>query len=329
MYAFLLLALSTALIGDDDARFQAGSDHEVLQALAQGYTANREGVERCRASFVYREGRAPDLETARQGKLSDPAEAKGAYLFDGSRKKYERLFDREQTISHTSTEGEHPGTCEFVSVQLLTDGTTTLSYTPFYNTHTRAFDTHARIMDADNGCDLSFGFTLDLGTKAQNANGFADQLDRAWNHGPRGAKAVRLKRDVPYDGRKVHLATFEFDGGEVSYWVDYQRGCVPLRILYRTAKEGDYNDEYHEQMSLVGGKLWFPARRVNYNLPGRRVRILEVDKIQINTPIADADFQLSFVEPVGVYNVVTRDSYKNVRSFPLSALVDPGPAQVH
>ncbi len=331
MSFLMLLLFSMAFIQEGGANAAVGSDKEVLQAIANGYVANRECVERCKATFVVMEGRAPNLEAAKRGEIEDPVQAEGAYLYDGSRKKYERLFDRDAIKSHTIPDpgGKLIAPCEFMSIQLLTDGRSTLRYVPSYNPFSNQFDKSAFIEEAQVSLfSESMSFPLDLGVKEPYANGIAEQIERASNY-VRGLKPLKLERDVQFEGRMVDVVNFEFEGGGATYWIDYRRGCIPLRILSRTDKDGVYNDEWYEHISLVDGRLWFPSRSVSYCYPTRRVKILEVNKIQIDSVITDADFELTFPEPVSILDAIHNRSYKNAASFSLAKLARPDKTGSH
>lgn len=336
MYALLLVSLSMALVGDDVAVFKAGTDQEVLQAIAKRYVANRECVERCKATFVRMEGRAPNVEAARRGELEDLVKAKGVYVFDGSRKRFECLFDDDAIKSHTSpdfkpspTGGERSAVCEFMSTLLLADGSSTLVYHRSYNPFSNEFDRVADIHEAEKVPASGYiWFPLGLGLyHSTPSEGAGETLERAWDLLP--PKAVELKQDAPYGDRMVHVVTLGYEGGDATYWVDYKRGCIPLRELHRSAKEDDYQETYREQVSLIGGKLWFPSRMVHYISLTRRVRIIEVESIQINTPVSEADLTIRFPEPVGITDLAHRRGYSKATSFSLSKLDHPDKAASH
>ncbi len=325
MNALVLLLFSAVFLNGGAANPAVDSDKELLQAIANGYVANRECVERCKATFVILEGEAANIEAARRGEIEDLVQAKGTYLLDGSRRKYERLYDPDAIKSHTFADpgGRLRASTGFLSIQMLTNGRSSLRYVPSYNPFTGGFDKRASIEESEGSrFSESMTFPLDLGSKEPYTSGIAYQLERARNH-VHGLKVVKVEKNVPFEGRGVHVVTLEFDGGGYSYWIDYERGCVPLRILSRRDKEGDYYDDWYEHVALLGGKLWFPSRNVFYCYPTRRVKILEVGTIQIDPVIADADFELTFPEPVTILDKVHLRSYKNAASFALSRLDHP------
>ena len=325
MNTLISLLMLIFLLGQGAANAAVGTDKEILQAIANGYVANRECVERCKATLVAREGRALNLEAAKRGELQDPVEARGVYLCDGSRKKYELVHDPEAVKSHTIPDpgGKLFAPCEFRSMRLLTDGISILTYVPSYNPFSGEFDKLAFIEAAEIHPLGGFAsFPLSVGFREPGANGIAEQLGR-YGSDSRGPRSVKLERDVLFEGRKVHVVTLEFEGGATTYWIDYERGCIPPRTLSRTDELGDLYDDLNQHVSLIGGKMWFPSRKVNYFYPARRVKILEVGEIQIDPPIADADFELTFPEPVSILDKVHSRSYKNAASFSLSRLDHP------
>lgn len=337
MNAMLLVMLSAGLVqGGAVAAADAPERKKVLEAIAIGYTANRECVDRCKATFIRMEGRAPNVEAARRGELEDLVKAKGLYVFDGPRKRYECLFDDDAIKSHTTADlkpspsgGERSAVCGFMSALLLADGTSTLLYHRTYNPFSSAFDRVAVIHEAVKvPADGYVGFPLDLGRHhSPPPDGSGESLERAWR--VKTPRAVKLEQDALHGDRRVHVVTLEYEGFESTYWVDYKHGCVPLRVLDRGDNEDDCSDTYYEQVSLVGGKLWFPSRWVRYSTRSRRVRIIQVESIQIDTPVTEADLTIRFPEPVAITDLAHRRRYKNAASFSLSKLARPDKAASH
>ena len=319
MCTLLLLALASSFRTED-----ATDSSDVLRAIENGYAANRESVDHGKVAFVFLECKASSPEAARRGEITDVVKAKGTYVFDGPKKRYELLYDRDDVISHTKVLDEHHSSIPFISDQVLTDGSVTLHNRPVYNPFTKTFKRQASIDPGIGGFKRSFRFPLNLGARElPGVDDIAYYLERARNGALKGFRAVKLEEDVILEGRKVHKVTFEYDEGTRTFWVDYQRGCVPVLGRNRTSQRGDQYTTYYEQLSLIGGKLWLPMRLVRYSHGGRSARILEIESIQVDRPPSDRDFQLTFSEPTAVVDSVHSRAYSNRTSFSLPNVANP------
>lgn len=320
MCSLLLLAFAPSVFGQI-----APESLDVLRAIENGYAANRASVEHGKARFTFLEGSASSPEAARLGEITDLAKAKGIYVFDGSRKRYELLFEREDVISHTSVLNEHQSSTSFTSDQVLTDGKATLHNGLLYNPFRKAFRRQASIRPGIDSFRQSFRFPLNLGAEGfPGQDDIADYLERARNHAFEGLRAIRLEQDSPLEGRKVYRISFDFEQGERTFWVDYHHGCLPVQIRDRTAEGKEQYAIYYDQVTLVGGRLWLPMRMVRY-MYGEKpiIRVLQIDDMDVDVAPSDRDFQLSFAEPTTVLDAVHGRKYLNRTFFSLSNLARP------
>ena len=314
MGALLLLSLAAAFREEG-----APNPSVVLRALANGYEANRQSVDRGKATFLLLDGHASSPEAARRGEIEDVARAKGTYVFDGPRKRYERLFDREDEISHAKVLNEHESVTPFISVQALTDGTVTLLNMPLYNVSRKAFNRQAMIHPGTGDFNKFFGFPLMLGAKDFHGSTFTQHFENAQGRA-RGYKSTRLEEGVSLEGLKVDKVTFEYDEGEVTFWIDHERGCVPIKCTARNHPGAETHTDYYEHLSFIDGKLWMPLRTVHYIHGGKKghAKIFQIENLEIDAHLSDRDFELSFREPTSVIDVVNKQAYEKQMSFSLS-----------
>ncbi len=296
---------------------------ELVQAIANGYAANRESVDHGKATFIYLEGTASSPEAARRGELSDLSRAKGTYVFAGSRMKYERIFDREDVIAHTTVLNEHQSTTSLVgSVQVLTDGELTLFNMPYYDPLRKAFRRQA-VIKSSNEPTHSFIFPLDLGAKDPPPGDIAHYIENAQKH-VEGCKGLKYEEGIILEGRRVHKITFEYDSGDVTFWIDYQRGCVPVKSVARNSEGRVTHTTIWDQLTHIADKIWFPMRYVHFLHHVRPIaRVMQVETMEIGPTPSDRDFSLSFPEPTTVLDVVHSRKYLDRISFSMANLGHP------
>jgi len=294
---------------------------EMLRVIANAYAANRESVDRGRATFFILTGRASSPDAASHGEIDDLVKGRGAYTFDGPKKKYEIIYKNDDLSKHWKMLDENLVTNECKSIYVLSDEKATMYHSPMYWPPKDAIFRNGLITEGLDLFNVHFVFPLRLGARDHRTNDVALDIDDARNR--RNGLTVKLEENVPFEGTTVHKVTIEYAEGDWSYWIDDRRGCVPLQILERLRKSGNLRCIRYEQVQKVGGRLWLPYRYTFYRFHDKYVRILEIEDIQVDGALSDRDFEVSFPEPVSIIDRVHSRGYAKLTSFSLRQLSEP------
>ncbi len=111
--------------------------------------------------------------------------------------------------------------------------------------------------------------------------------------------------------------SFSYQEGKCTYWIDLNRGTVPLRILdhyNRTNLDIIFN---FDDLVQVPGAGWLPRRMLHVIGTGITVYRLVVKEIDLQHKPPLSAFQLEFPEPVGLGDSARKLVYKRRKTWSL------------
>jgi hypothetical protein len=125
------------------------------------------------------------------------------------------------------------------------------------------------------------------------------------------------------NGQKVCKLRFTYKHGTRTYWIDLDRGAVPLRILNQANLNKLEVTTINENIEFLPHAGWLPRRKKHIIGPGSIADWIVLTDIDITTKPAPAVFQLDFPEPIAVVNQANRLAYSPRKTWSLLSL--PGP----
>jgi hypothetical protein len=298
---------------------QPPGDHtELLKAIAKAEAANRAALTHVVSRFEYVSARVDDEENALAGKLRSKFTAEGTYVFDGPRARYERVFPAQELAAATVRESPNVTVSTISNARALTDGKETFwagDGLPQINPGSDQFYSHKLF-------PLSLG-SPDTGTY------FSRILERSLAKDPAFLLSA-IDEDARLDGRKVVHLTFEHPKSTIEFWVDRERGAIPVRIVARHKEPAVVTIERNDDLRLVNNKAWIPYRWT-WMMSGRNddsIKQLTVLEADFTTRPTEDDLTLTFAFPAQVLDVVRFLKYPARTKWNLSRLPKRGDAGV-
>lgn len=304
---------------------QAGGEAQdaLLRALHGAFASNTASFPFGRITFRHVQGSAPSAEAARRGEFDPRYVADGLYCFDSKTARFERLFSEEQ-MRNSNIYTDNTVTSILSSFRALTDGELTLEDS--ISAKRKAGTSRSiSLTPGTSAFESVFRFPLSLGrAEHPGLENFGKYLEDSLR-GDGESRIAAVERDVAYEDRKVVKVTFAWRNGTGEYWIDAERGAVPLRIVDRISREDlrptGYDTEYlFDDVRHVPGRGWLPFKQSWWSsFDDRGGQIVLTDASFDSTPAA-SDLALTFPEPVGLINEAKSLRYPKRKTWDLSKL---------
>ncbi|RUL89123.1 hypothetical protein [Tautonia sociabilis] len=303
MNAFLLAVVAIAAQhGETDTH------REFLEAIRIAYESNLAKMPFATIEMIHVDGSAETLEDARAGRIDDPIEAKCTYRFHGDDRLYLRTFDLAD-MDRTSVELPANRTAIRVSSsRALTDGERTIvEYTS--GSTSSGVGMHNGVGPFREASDIP----LDLGLPEELRGGLGLSLRRVLDDD--GTK-YWINEVVEDDGQGIARIEIGFPEGTVTYWVDLERGCIPIRSL--SDAKGSRVEDSFEDIRLVDGVAYYPF--VSTTHFSGKVQQNRVTAMDLTTPPPPDSFQLEFPRERSIINGDTDVTYPARKVWRLASL---------
>ena len=310
----LILILVAALGG------QPTSESQKLEFIRLSYKANKEAFAYGSFPFRYTRGSSKNLSDAQAGVFSRSVHAEGFYAFDGTNARFELIPNPEELAAATTRVGER-GRSSYVSTfRMLTDGKVTLLDTLGPDQSRTALTHRAAIFPEAGIFYRRLDFPLYVGDKTLRGDDLFGDLT-GLQQGL--ASLLELDLDSRLGDRKVCKLSLSYKDGTLTYWIDLDRGSVPLQI-FNVANGGNTRITVtYDNLQFVANRGWLPFRRVHVIDDGKVVDWIEIDQVDCKTKPGASVFQLEFPEPVGLVDQARKLAYSRRKTWSLLDL--PGP----
>jgi hypothetical protein len=280
-FAVLLVALC-----DDPPVDQALIDH-----LRTAYRANRAAFVSGDYRFEMTRGAAQSDEDARLGRLREGSTARGRYAFTADLALYENLFDEKEMNGDLKSDAGRKATTTLRSYRILRDSTVALIDNVFPDLN-GGKPKHSIKISPIGTPDYEVRFPLEIGEAEHKKFSLSNDLDAA-NDGK--VKVVSVDPKCLFRGRDVVRLELRSAAGTRTYWIDLERGAVPLSI--RDVVDGGATNQVDlDDVRPVDGGGWLPFAMTQSIQNGSAVFRLVVLKADVTPPPRSA-FQLEFDEP--------------------------------
>ncbi len=299
-----------SLLADSD-------DLTTARAIRTAYEANRTALQRSgNLHFRFSVGYAPSLEVARRGEWTTRHTARGAYVYDGEHARYECLFSAEDHAEARIKRGD-VWTSPLNSVRILTDGGKTLLDQVALSRTGTSLRHLLQIVPGNEGFYREVICPLDVGRPSAGGYDLGDALQRATE--PGGDLTLAVVADEAVDGRNVVHLTVSLGDARRDYWVDIERGAIPIRVQSseggRIVRQVAYDD-----IRQVNDFGWWPHREtIHFEKSGLTKQFTALDAT-FGSSVERSAFRLEFEDAVPVVDTVTMRRYQPQRVWDLRRL---------
>ncbi len=301
---------------------QSDDADKQIDFLRFSYKANKDSFSFGTFRFQFTTGSSQSLSEATSDHFSKSINEDGFYMFDGRSARYDLTVEPKNLAAATTRIDERRSTSFAVAFRMLTDGKVTL-----------------RDMLSPNqaGTELRHRPAIRPGTADFYRSGFfefplyigdGDVCDYNLYTDLTAIKDGKITLDelnfnASLDGRRVCKFAFTWKDGKRSYWIDLDRGTVPLLIV-------DHNNLNNVDVHMIHGDLehvqnagWLPRRRIHIVGNGQVVDRIVVTDIDTKHKPAASAFQLDFPEAVVLVDAARKLVYPRRKTWSLLSL--PGP----
>ena len=265
-------------------------------------------------------GRAASIAAARKGEdLDDLIVGEGSFAFVNHKFKYVMKFDDSVILSSATVGADKSITTNFTSLHALADEKYSLIIRTFPSADGQLKSTapFAFLVGGQREFVRSAWMLLPVGALESDRDDLGTQLRSAAEGGE--TKLVSIEDHVAFEGRDVTKVTLAVLGGQRSYWIDVERGAIPLRMHEERDDSLPTSDIYLGELQQVPGQGWFPMTRTRVGADLRVQRWIVQDAEWENPP-GPKEFRVEFAEPLSVYNRTDSVVYKPRKIWDLADL---------
>lgn len=265
---------------------------DVLNAIADAFDDNRSRFRMGTATFDYWDGFADDVEAAVRGELRDGRKADGRFVFDGADALYSVRFPDGDMLGTYQGVASNEGSNRLSSFRLVTNGQQTFreSFTVIPEGGKPAYvEPVYVILPGSESFHSAAQFPLDLAHPDLARRDFATVLRRVLRK-EEGYVIDRVEEDVPFDGRNTVRIALTGPYGKRTYWVDLERGAIPLAAHDDVEGKGSF-DVRHGDLRFVEGHGWLPFATTTVLRDGRVFRLIVRD-VDFDRPPGPSAFRI-------------------------------------
>jgi hypothetical protein len=284
----------------------AGPSREAqLEHVRVAYSANRASFRFGQFSFGLTTGTAKNVADAREGRLDSARRAAGLYVFDESNALYESVYPDDVLLAATHPVGGGKVRVDVSSYRMLTEGEVAIIDRLHVDPSGDKKVQHAVLTVPASRFGGRVVFPINLGPFPSPSFNLADDLD-ALARGEITLKEFDPSRSL--DGRQVAFLSLRAKNGDRSYWIDLERGGIPLQI------RDDLDAGYFVQVNFDGlewqvNAAWLPMVMTKYYSESKIVARVTMENVLIDSPPPASRFRLDFPEEVYLVDQVRGKGY--------------------
>jgi hypothetical protein len=282
---------------------QAGDPMSQIDYMRLSYKANKQSFAFGSFRFEYTIGVSANATDAESGIYQQSIKEDGLYIFDGKNARYELTASPKDILAVTRWIDPDRDSTRRKSMSLantfrmLTDGKVTFMDSTGVG-RAGAPLPHLPQISADIRLyRSSFEFPLYIGDESGRPYDLFGDLTTIKDG---KASLAELDLDARLNGLKVCKVSYTYKDGTKTYWVDLNRGSVPLRILNHYDPTGTDVVFIFDDLVQVAGAGWLPRRMLHIIANGVSVSQLTITDIDVQHKPQLSAFQLEFPKPVRV-----------------------------
>ena len=316
------------------ANFQKPTDLAQIQAIRDTFAANLSAVGTFGAcTFSAYDGLLNDnayllTEDLAAQPRTRMSEGHGRFLFSGEFRLIEKTYSLEELLKN-STKRE----AVIRSHRSLTDGTMVLVDHPSPSLDRRSLAYHPSLTTPAKHKVEEVEFPWNFRPVQGDMPNLAGTLE-AYMQEPGRWTLVSLDPEALLRESRVTRLELISQQDQVScrFWIDMNRGAIPLRTIVTSLKAGNgllYAEE-NEDVRQIGDRGWLPFRRLRFQpnwpestlRPGEGMRFweMEVESANLDSRPDLSQFYLEFPQPISILNEGTGILYPPAQRWNLGAI---------
>ncbi len=266
-------------------------------------------------------GEASSLKEARADRYLKSHRTMGEYVFIPDHARYRRAFSNRDMEEETRRPSATQSTSTLVSVQAL------------HNSKLSLIDRQAASLKGSEPDHLvaivagvaefnRFAFVpLALGLRDSVRGDLARDVKLALD-GRDGWSLEAVEDRATFEGREVVKVVLKVGDARRIYWVDPERGGVPLMMRDEMAGGKQVTELVQEDLRQVKGRGWLPFAMTMFHDDGRVQRVL-IRSEACENPLSASVLGLDFPVPVAAQDQVTNRVYAPQKYWHLDELSGP------
>ncbi len=313
-----MLAIACCLV-----TMSIGGHDDLLKAIAAAYDENLAKFPRCQSELKVRVGKADGIAEARKDEFRTSAEGEGRFAFIPGHWIYEFNFSREALLAAARSTPGNKISGSLVSSASIADSRRTLAVRTFPGFDLKSVTRLGTITAGPGEFFRGLTVPLALGVPEGQRDDLASDLRSALTGGATRIDSVN-DHEV-FEGHKVVTIVVSTPDQKRTYWVDVERGAIPLRLTGVSRDGSTTLEVYLDDLQLVPGHGWYPNVRTLWMGGGhaRRVQLLQ-PKWDVKDDLTT--FRLQFDDPVGIFDRAAMLSYSPRKVWDLETIPKKGSA---
>lgn len=302
----LLLAGMLGCQADDPAR--------QVEYVRLSYKANKDAFAFGTFRFKCTRATCVSLEDAKSEVYSRSITEDGFYAFDGQNARFELTAEPKDVAAVTKWIDEHRSSTLASTFRMLTDGKVTFMDLLHLNRAGTVLLHQPQIFPDTVFYRQTFEFPLFLGDDSARPYDLFSSLTLI-KEGK--VSLAELDLDARMDGVKVCKISFNHKSGKRTYWVDLNRGAVPLRILNHYNPTNRDSHFIFDDLVQVPNAGWLPRRMLHITGNGGSVRRVVVTNVDVQNRPSLSVFQLDFPKPISLHDRARKLVYSRRKTWSL------------
>ena len=290
-----------------------GQSQKEFNSLSLSYQANKEMFRFGRFRFELTTASADSNESALAGRFARAYTAQGLYIFDGKNSRYELNYALEDVAKTTHKISENQSRQSLIPIRMLCDGEATLVDRQSANDLGSAFVSKAMIRPGTLPFSSSFNFPLELGQDSIDTSDLKGVL-KPLIEGKCSVKEIDFHSR--FGDSEVCKIVLDFGTGERTYWVDVNRGAIPLRIE-DSQKSKVTHITIHENLQFVAAQGWLPLTERYVMQNGKIARQICITEVDVRKKPDLSAFRLDFPAPIKMYDDARKLRYSPQKAWSL------------
>lgn len=291
-----------------DAQETRKDGTDVLLSIKDGFTSNRAGFAKGWGRFELRTGTVRSVTDVLNEKWTADFEAKVFWAFDGKMCRYDTIYSPDairltvpSNLPTTSKTTIIKVSGPITSARAITDGAKTLvDIIGAEGNHQVEITEGTSTWPRSTFSPLSLGLP-DLGSPEL----LPEQIIAAISG---GELEIAYLGEEQYQGRTVSIVQLKKRGlkGEVRYWIDVERGAIPLRLTETMEDGTPYLDVRYEDLREFSGSRWLPQRLISMQTFGDQtsVRELRAVELEVDKPLGAEALRIAFEKKTKIRDMV-------------------------
>lgn len=318
----VIVLIAAYLVALEDSKAPQG---DLFRAIHDAFVSNQAAFPFGQVKFTFIQGTAKNEVAARDGNFEPGYGASGIYVFAQRRARYERVFS-EEDMRKSNQYMNNSILSILDSFRMATNDEITL-YDSISATARSGLARGLRLAPGRAIFDRDFRFPLSLGQPNVSARENLGKFLRNALETNSGTRVSKIESDLVFEDHPVVKIAFTLKYGSSEYWIDLERGAVPLKVVERAAATGTSRElrtvTHFDDLRLVPNRGWLPFKESWWHSRDSTGGQIVIQEASFDRPPKSAAFNIEFPQPISIVNEAKGVRYPprsvwNITSLPSS-----------